>query len=86
MTRGRFYLRSESAECDFIRSLKAPLPFDAAIASDRYLADYPDGHARYGEDRPNDRIFASRWPPEHCTPIRANEITETPPPPQGMTT
>ena len=51
MTRGRFYLRSESAEWDFIRSLKAPLPFDAAIVSDRYLADYPDGHARYGEDR-----------------------------------
>ena len=39
--------------------------------------------------RPDGRIaciFAARWPPEHCTPIRANEITETPPPPQGMTT
>jgi RES domain-containing protein len=39
--------------------------------------------------RPDGRIaciFASHWPPEHCTPIRANEITETPPPPQGMTT
>jgi RES domain-containing protein len=39
--------------------------------------------------RPDGRIaciFASRWPPERCTPIRANEITETPPPPQGMTT
>jgi len=39
--------------------------------------------------RPDGRIaciFAARWPPERCTPIRANEINETPPPPQGMTT
>ena len=39
--------------------------------------------------RPDGRIaciFASHWPPEHCTPIRATEITEPPPPPQGMTT
>jgi hypothetical protein len=51
MARGRFYLRCESAEWDFIRSLDAPLPFDAAIVSDRYLAAYPEGHARYGEER-----------------------------------
>jgi hypothetical protein len=39
--------------------------------------------------RPDRRIaciFATSWPPEHCTPIRADEITEPPPPPQGMTT
>jgi RES domain-containing protein len=31
-------------------------------------------------------IFADRWPPEGCTPLRTEEITETPPPPRGMTT
>jgi RES domain-containing protein len=39
--------------------------------------------------RPDGRItciFANHWPPEHCTPIHSNEITEPPPPPQGMTT
>jgi hypothetical protein len=51
MSRGRFYLRCESDEWDFIRKLKVPLPFDAAVVSDRYLADYPAGHKRFGEHR-----------------------------------
>lgn len=51
MSRGRFYLRTESDEWDFIRDLPTPLPFDAAVISDRYLPDYPEGHQRYGEDR-----------------------------------
>lgn len=51
MSRGRFYLRVESDEWDFIRGLKAPLPFDAAVVSDRYLPDYPEDHPRHGEDR-----------------------------------
>jgi hypothetical protein len=51
MSRGRFYLRAESDEWDFVRALKPPLPFDAAVINDRYLAEYPDGHARQGEDR-----------------------------------
>ena len=65
MSRGRFYLRAESDEWDFIRSLEAPLPFDAAVVSDRYLPDYPEGHPRHGEDR--DRLIqaldaqGARW-------------------------
>lgn len=55
MSRGRFYLRCESEEWDFIRALKAPCPFDAAVVSDRYLADYPDGHARHRQ--PRDRLI-----------------------------
>ncbi len=51
MSRGRFYLRAEWDEWDFIRGLTAPLPFDAAVVSDRYLSDYPVGHARHGEER-----------------------------------
>ena len=51
MSRGRFYIRSESEEWDFIRSLSAPAPFDAAVISDRYLPDYPAGHPRYGQPR-----------------------------------
>jgi hypothetical protein len=51
MSRGRFYLRCESDEWDFIRDLQAPPPFDAAVISDRYLADYPEGHKRFGEPR-----------------------------------
>lgn len=54
MSRGRFYLRCESDEWDFIDDLQEPLPFDAAVISDRYLADYPEGHARFGE--PRDRL------------------------------
>ena len=54
MSRGRFYLRCESDEWDFIKDLQTPLPFDAAVTSDRYLADYPEGHARFGE--PRDRL------------------------------
>ncbi len=57
MSRGRFYLRCESEEWDFIRSLKAPCPFDAAVISDRYLADYPDGHARHSQ--PRDRLIGA---------------------------
>jgi hypothetical protein len=55
--RGRFYLRCESDEWDFIRALNAPRPFDAAVISDRYLADYPEGHARHGQ--PRDRLIAA---------------------------
>jgi hypothetical protein len=51
MSRGRFYLRCESDEWDFLRALKSPLPFDAAVVSDRYLSAYPEGHKREGEDR-----------------------------------
>ena len=57
MSRGRFYLRCESAEWDFIRELVEPVPFDAAIISDRYIADYPPGHSRFGE--PRDRLVQS---------------------------
>jgi RES domain-containing protein len=31
-------------------------------------------------------IFCDDWPPSGCTPLRAVEITDTPPPPTGMTT
>ena len=31
-------------------------------------------------------VFANDWPPAGCTPWRAIEITEVPPPPTGMTT
>ena len=31
-------------------------------------------------------IFCDDWPPNGCTPLQAIEITETPPPPAGMTT
>jgi RES domain-containing protein len=31
-------------------------------------------------------IFCDSWPPTSCTPLRAIEITDTPPPPTGMTT
>lgn len=55
MSRGRFYLRAESDEWDFVAGLQPPLPFDAAVISDRYLAEYPDGHARYEED--SDRLI-----------------------------
>jgi hypothetical protein len=51
MSRGRFYLRCESDEWDFLRALDSPLPFDAAVVSDRYLAAYPESHKRHGEDR-----------------------------------
>lgn len=51
MSRGRFYLRCESDEWDFISALSDPLPFDGAVISDRYLADYPEGHVRFGESR-----------------------------------
>jgi hypothetical protein len=57
MPRGRFYLRCESDEWDFIRALKEPRPFDAAVISDRYLADYPEGHARHGQAR--DRLIGA---------------------------
>jgi hypothetical protein len=30
--------------------------------------------------------FADRWPPEGCTPVGTEEITETRPPPRGMMT
>jgi hypothetical protein len=51
MSRGRFYIRAESAEWDFISSLSTPVPFDAAVISDRYLPDYPPGHPRHGQPR-----------------------------------
>ena len=51
MSRGRFYIRAESEEWDFIRSLPAPAPFDAGVISDRYLADYPVEHPRHGQPR-----------------------------------
>jgi len=51
MSRGRFYLRCEPEEWDFIKGLATPLPFDAAVVCDRYLAEYPAGHPRHGEDR-----------------------------------
>jgi hypothetical protein len=51
MSRGRFYIRAESDERDFIRSLQTPAPFDAAVISDRYLAEYPAEHPRYGQPR-----------------------------------
>lgn len=57
MSRGRFYLRCESDEWDFVSELKEPLPFDAAVISDRYLAEYPERHARFGE--PRDRLVAA---------------------------
>lgn len=50
MSRGRFYIRAESDEWDFVRGLDAPMPFDAAVINDRYLAEYPEDHARYGEE------------------------------------
>lgn len=31
-------------------------------------------------------IFASNWPPAGCSPVRAIELTEAPPPPTGLTT
>jgi RES domain-containing protein len=31
-------------------------------------------------------ISCDDWPPNRCTPLRAIEITDTPPPPTGMTT
>lgn len=31
-------------------------------------------------------IFCDDWPPTDCTPLRAIEITQAPPPPTGMTT
>jgi RES domain-containing protein len=31
-------------------------------------------------------IFCDDWPPIGCTPLRAIEITQAPPPPTGMTT
>jgi hypothetical protein len=57
MSRGRFYLRCESDEWDFISGLSTSVPFDAAVISDRYLADYPDDHARQGE--PRDRLITA---------------------------
>jgi hypothetical protein len=57
MSRGRFYLRCESDEWDFIEDLQRPLPFDAAVISDRYLANYPKDHARSGE--PRDRLVSA---------------------------
>ena len=48
MSRGRFYLRCEANEWDFIRKLKSP-PFDAAVISDRYLAPYPEGHKHFND-------------------------------------
>lgn len=51
MSRGRFYIRAESEEWDFIRSLSAPAPFDAAVISDRYLPNYQAGHSRHGQPR-----------------------------------
>jgi hypothetical protein len=53
MSRGRFYLRSESNEWDFIAALEKP-PFDAVVISDRYLPPYPEGHKYFGE--PCDRL------------------------------
>ena len=54
MSRGRFYIRTESEEWEFIRALQTPAPFDAAVISDRYLAGYPAGHPRHGQ--PHDQI------------------------------
>jgi RES domain-containing protein len=31
-------------------------------------------------------VFQDDWPPTGCTPVRAVEITQAPPPPTGMTT
>jgi len=56
MSRGRFYLRCEANEWDFIRELKNP-PFDAVVISDRYLAPYPEGH-KYFNDAPDRLIQA----------------------------
>jgi hypothetical protein len=54
MSRGRFYIRCECNEWDFIRALSRPMPFDAAVIDDRYLAEYPEEHKRHGE--PRDRL------------------------------
>ncbi len=54
MSRGRFYIRCEANEWDFIAELKNDPPFDAAVISDRYLAPYPPGHKYFGE--PHDRL------------------------------
>ncbi len=51
MSRGRFYIRAESDEWDFIRSLRTPAPFDGAVISDRYLPEYPAGHPRQAQPR-----------------------------------
>jgi len=51
VSRGRFYLRVESDEADFIRQLDTPVAFAAAVVSDRYLAAYPKDHPRYGKPR-----------------------------------
>lgn len=39
--------------------------------------------------RPNAQaicVFCDNWPPGGCTPVRAIEITDAPPPPTGLTT
>ncbi len=50
-------MRCESDEWGFISGLHEPPPIDAAVVSDRYLADYPEGHARFGE--PRDRLASA---------------------------
>lgn len=57
MSRGRLLLRVEHQEWEFLSSLDqdAPVPFDAAVVCDRYLAPYPEGHPRHGE--PADRLL-----------------------------
>ncbi|HWT95390.1 MAG TPA: hypothetical protein VN238_20505 [Solirubrobacteraceae bacterium] len=57
MSRGLFYFRCDSDDWDFLAALATPLPFDAAVISDRYLAEYPKGHKR--EDEPRDRLVSA---------------------------
>lgn len=50
MPRGRLYIRLEHEEWEFVRELGDAVPFDAAVVRDDYLAPYPKGHRRYGEE------------------------------------
>jgi hypothetical protein len=56
MSRGHLFLRVEHQEWEFLSKLDldAPVPFDAAVISDRYLAAYPEGHRDHG--KPADRL------------------------------
>jgi len=49
MSRGRFYIRLEHEEWDFLGKLPERIPFDGAIIAAPYLTMYPEGHPRHGQ-------------------------------------
>jgi hypothetical protein len=82
MSRGRFFVRVEHSEADFLAGLSrdVPLPFDGAIVSADYLAPFPDQDYRHAKrpDRLVDELAAhdAGWLLDPATAKLGHDLVE----------